>query len=258
MVQEGYRGTGVWPNECKGAISLTFDDGLESQLAEAVPMLDDHGLRGTFYLVPRGDRWERNLSRWQEAGRRGHEMGNHSLGHTCSLGFRDRDDGAPALENMTIADIETDILAAEERLRGAFPEQSARSFCYPCYMDYVGAGPTRQSYVPVVAKHFIAARGQGEFANHPATCDLHYLWSWPAQRLSAWTLCGMAESCAAQGRWGIFTFHGIGEGHLPIAAHDLDAFLEYLERNEDRLWVAPVNQVAQRIIEWRRQPKLPL
>ena len=191
-----------WPDDRLGAVSLTFDDGLDSQLAQTVPLLEKHGLRGTFYLVPSGERWERNLPRWQEVALRGHEMGNHSLGHTCSRGFGDAIDKAPSLETMSLAAIEQDILAAEGLLCEAFPEQPQRSFCYPCYMEHVGEGANRQSYVPVVARHFIAARGQGEVANHPLTCDLHYLWSWPAQRLNAWALIGMAESCATRGRWG--------------------------------------------------------
>ncbi len=51
-----------FPDDWCGAVSLTFDDGLCSQLERAVPLLNDHGLRGTFYLTPRGDDWETHLS----------------------------------------------------------------------------------------------------------------------------------------------------------------------------------------------------
>ena len=217
-----------------------------------MPVLEDHGLRGTFYLVPNGIRWERNLPRWQEVAKNGHEIGNHTLSHICSLGFLDAPGGAPALEGLTLEAIEQDILAAEARLQEAFPAHGPRSFCYPCYQDFVGRGATRQSYVPIVARHFVAARGLGEVPNHPATCDLHYLWSWPAERMDHHKLIGLAEACAAQGRWGIFTFHGVGEGHLPIARHDLELFCAHLARNADRLWVAPVATVAVRIAEWRK------
>ncbi len=43
-----------YPPCCRGAVSLTFDDGLHSQLEVAVPLLTDRGLRATFYLNPRG------------------------------------------------------------------------------------------------------------------------------------------------------------------------------------------------------------
>ncbi|MDT7892902.1 MAG: polysaccharide deacetylase family protein, partial [Armatimonadota bacterium] len=43
-----------FPKGCRAAVSLTFDDGLKSQLEVAVPLLNDRGLRATFYLNPRG------------------------------------------------------------------------------------------------------------------------------------------------------------------------------------------------------------
>ena len=41
-----------WPDGCWGAVSLTFDDGHPSQLKKAVPILENVGLQGTFYLNP--------------------------------------------------------------------------------------------------------------------------------------------------------------------------------------------------------------
>src|ERR671931_2018435 len=46
---------GPWPGECRGAVSLTFDDGMRSQLETAIPLLDEHGLQATFYLNPPRD-----------------------------------------------------------------------------------------------------------------------------------------------------------------------------------------------------------
>ncbi len=39
-----------WPGSYRAAVSLSFDDGLRSQLEVAVPILDRAGLRATFYL----------------------------------------------------------------------------------------------------------------------------------------------------------------------------------------------------------------
>ena len=46
---------------------------------------------------------------------------------------------------MTLEDIERDVLEAERRLRSSIPEQTVRSFGYPCYQDFVGVGANRQS-----------------------------------------------------------------------------------------------------------------
>ena len=245
---------GLWPAECEGAVSLTFDDGLRSQLETAIPLLDEHGLQATFYLNPPRDGdeddWRARLAPWRAAAERGHEIGNHSLTHPCSQNF---DFVGRGLEAMTLEEIEQDVLEAERRLRAGIPAQTVRSFCYPCYQSHVGMGTTRQSYVPVIARHFVAASGKGERANDPARCDLHDLWSWPAERMSGAALVGLAERAVGEGRWAILTFHGIGEGHLPVAEVDLRELCGFLARRRDRLWTAPVATIAARVQQWRAE-----
>jgi sialate O-acetylesterase len=128
-----------------------------------------------------------------------------------------------------------------------------RSFCYPCYQDYVGVGAHRQSYAPVIARHFVAARGKGETANDPARCDLHWLWSWPVERMSGAELVGLAERAATEGRWSVLTFHGVNEGGLTVGEVDLRELLGFLAQHRDRIWTAPVATVAQRIRAWRER-----
>ena len=40
-----------WPGGARAAVSLTYDDGLDSQIAHAAPALDAAGLKGTFFLT---------------------------------------------------------------------------------------------------------------------------------------------------------------------------------------------------------------
>ncbi|GAC1429364.1 MAG: polysaccharide deacetylase family protein [Chloroflexota bacterium] len=250
----GTRDDGRWPEGRHGAVSLTFDDGLPSHLQTAVPLLGEYGVHATFYLNPRdgddGQPWHERLLPWREVAAQGHEIGNHSLTHPCSENFHWQA-GTRGLENMTLEDLENDVLEAERRLRATIPEQTARSFCYPCYQDSVGTGARRQSYVPVIARHFVAARARGETANDPERCDLHALWSWPAERMSGAELVGLAEQAAAEGRWTVLTFHGVGEGKLPVAEIDLRELAGFLARHRDRIWTAPVAAVAQRVTWWR-------
>jgi peptidoglycan-N-acetylglucosamine deacetylase len=246
--------TPCWPFEAEAAFSLTFDDGPPSQLARAVPMLNNADLQATFYLNPKGDNWAEKLAPWRDVAKAGHEIGSHTIAHICSMAFRP-DPDAPGLEKMTLDDIEKDIVESKQRLQQLVPEQKEMSFCYPCYMEHVGRGPTRQSYVPVVARHHIAGRGKGEFpfANHPATVDLHYAWCWPAERMPGSQMVGLAEACVAKNTWGILTFHGIHEGNLSVAEGDLRELVNYLHANHSRVWTAPVAKVAQRILEWRKE-----
>jgi hypothetical protein len=224
-----------WPEGCRGAVSLTFDDGLSSQLDVAVPTLNRFGLRGTFYISPKGDNWREALAPWLEVYKADHEIGNHSLSHICSRAFRPEPD-ARGLENLTLDDIEADVCEAERRLSELFPA-AHRSFAYPCFQAFVGEGERRQSYVPVIA-------------NYPATCDLHYLWSWMVRGNTGAELVGLAEQCAARGQWGILTFHGVHEGHLPVADVEFRELCQHLARAK-HIWVAPVAEVAQAIRTWR-------
>jgi peptidoglycan/xylan/chitin deacetylase (PgdA/CDA1 family) len=41
----------VWPGGAKAAVSLTYDDGLDSQLDNVVPALRRFDLKATFFLV---------------------------------------------------------------------------------------------------------------------------------------------------------------------------------------------------------------
>ncbi|MBI5818442.1 MAG: polysaccharide deacetylase family protein [Verrucomicrobia bacterium] len=243
-----------WPGECRAAVSLTFDDGPPSQLKIAVPMLTDADLPSSFYLNPRNDYYLEKLAPWREVAKAGHEIGNHTMAHICARAFRD-DPTAPGLEGLTLADIEKDIIESKRRLQQIAPEQREMSFCYPCYMEHVGRGPTRQSYVPVVARHHIAGRGKGEFpfANHASTVDLHYAWSWPAERMTGSQMVGLVEACIAKRCWGILTFHGINEGSLGVADSDFRELVNYLKVNHSRIWTAPVYKVARRILDWRKQ-----
>lgn len=244
-----------WPDPYRAAVSLTFDDGMRSQLEVAVPILEEYGLRGTFYLNPSGaqesagigDSWMERLARWQPAQARGHEMGNHTLVHPCSLNMQNDWNRPHNPLYWTLEQIQEDILAAQKRLDAAFPEQGEITFAYPCYESTVGRGRNRVSYTPFVAEHFVAARHKGELqadlANDPLHCDLHHLSSWPVERQPGALMVGLAEQAAALGRWIVFTFHGIDEGNLTVAASDFRQLAAYLAGRKD-LWTAPLVQVG--------------
>ena len=240
-----------WPEDCQGAVSLTFDDGMDSQREVAVPLLNEHGLRATFYVNPR-DGYAETLAPWREIAGAGHELGNHTMRHPCSKNFAFiGDSDRLALEEMSLAEMEAEIVETSRRIRDLAPNQEAISFGYPCYQPFVGQGLHRQSYVPLVARHCVAGRGRGEYANHPRHCDLAYLWSWACERMTGAQLVGLAERAASQGRWAILTFHGVHEGPLSVGAGDLAELCDFLERQQDRIWTAPVAVVAQRVRAWR-------
>lgn len=233
-----------------GAVSLTFDDGTSNQLQMVVPLLDEFGLRGTFYLTPRGSMWRERLAPWKEVAAAGHEIGNHTLSHICAGNYQSVDsDSKDCLEDKTLDDVERDILCAQERLVELAPHQEQWTFAYPCYCTYVGRGESRQSYIPIVARHFLAGRVGAEygFANHPGAVDLAASWGSPVELMSGFEMIGLAEELTAQGRWVILVFHAIDGSRLSVTSSDFRMLLNHLRRRSDAIWTAPVVEVAAKI-----------
>lgn len=233
-----------------GAVSLTFDDGEKSQLDRALPLMDELGLKGTFYLCPVRETWEKDLEPWAAVARAGHEIGNHSRGHKCSKNFLNLPHG---LEDMTLDEIEADILEAQERLVQIAPHQKEWTFCYPCFNTEVGAGVERRSYVPVVAKHFLAARAAGEygFGNYPNVIDLACVWGSATVRMSGFEMIGLVEELTARGQWVVLVFHEIDGARLTVGSHDFKMLLDYVHRRSDEIWTAPFVEIAKKIAKIR-------
>lgn len=243
-----------WPDGVQGAVSLTFDDALVTQLDNAIPVLEDNGFRGTFYVNPgRRPTWKRDLPRWQQASQAGHEIGNHTADHPCSCNFGFRKDGY-CLENLTLDDLARTIDDATAFLDDAFPEQNARrSFAYPCYQSYVGSGVNRQSYVPLVARRFPVARGWGERANDPRVIDLAYTWSFAVQGHTARQMVDYIESALETGWWAIVCMHGVGGQHISITDGDFRGMVDHLACNRDRIWTGTMLEVADYVVKRRTQ-----
>lgn len=234
----------------RGAVSLTFDDGTDNQLDVALPLLDQHGLRATFYLHARDHLWHQRRERWQAVAAAGHEIGNHTLSHWCPDNLTRRPGG---LEERTLAEVEADLLAAQARLQQLAPQQGAWTFAYPCYSTFVGRGEARRSYVPLVAQHFLAGRAGGEygFGNDPAVVDLACLWGLAAERMTGFEMIGLVDELAREGLWLILVFHDISGSRLSVDRDDFLRLLEHLQRRADTIWTAPVVEIAGALAAWR-------
>jgi peptidoglycan-N-acetylglucosamine deacetylase len=236
----------------QGAVSLTFDDGTQNQLDQAVPALDEFGLKGSFYLNPGGTDWPARLAPWQAVAAGGHEIGNHTLTHPCPNNILGRPGG---YEDMSLVEMEADILEAQARLERLVPQQTHWTFAYPCYGTTVGRGANRQSYTPFVASHFLAGRVWGEygFGNRPAQVDLSCAWSESVERMSGHELIGLVEAITAQARWAILVFHEIDGSRLTVASHDFRMLLNHLRRRAGAIWTAPLAAVAEKIARLQAQ-----
>lgn len=236
-----------WPAGARAAVSVTFDDGYPSQVEVAAPLLEARGFRGTFYLIvdklfQRGkyrDLPSAGLEQWQAAARRGHEIGSHSWSHVD-------------LDSLDAGQLQEELGAAQEALEALFPSALVTSLAYP----FSRAGPAvrrRAGDFYLTGRLGPAAIGSPVY-NDPGTGDL--------LALNAFFLCTgqipdfwnqTVDQALAGNGWLVEGLHPVDEeGYCEVAAADLAAHLDYLAALGERVWVAPVGQVAGRLRAWRQ------
>jgi peptidoglycan/xylan/chitin deacetylase (PgdA/CDA1 family) len=234
-----------WPEGQAVAVSLTFDDARPSQIETGLPVLDKYGIRATFYAVP--GNVEARREGWRALAGAGHEIGNHTVTHPCSTNFSwSRENG---LEEYTLSRMERELLDCNlllQELCGVTPE----TFAYPCGETFVGRGRKHRSYVPLVARHFLAGRGyHGECHNVPAVCDLAHLKGYPFDQASLETLLTWIDRAKEERGWVVLVGHDVvrEDRHQGVRLDVLKALCEYAREHEDEVWFAPVAEVARHV-----------
>jgi len=231
-----------FPDGRRAALSITFDDGRPTQLDFAVPILDRHGVRATFYVVPtriaeRADEWRRAAAT--------HEIGGHSGVHPVPASRHGP--GDDTLEMYTPARMKAELTRADdaiETMLGVRPQ----TYAYPAGFTYVGEGTRAASSVPLVARHYVAGRGyRSEFANDPEWCDFAQLQAAHVDGFDGAALGALVDDAIEQGRWLILVAHEIdGEGPWSLSSRALEELCrDATQRSE--LWVAAVLDVARHL-----------
>lgn len=238
----------LFPGGRGAAVCMTYDDGCHEHLDHAIVDLDAAGLRGTFYIpTMKAPAWPGRIDQWRAAGGRGHELGNHTRFHPCSISHNWVKPNF-SLEAYSLARMESELVQANQELDAACdPAHRARTYAYTCCQDYVG--PERTSYRPTVARLFPAARGGGEALSDAMTVDLAFVPSLAVHpHHSAEELIGHVQRAIELGKWCVFMFHGVGGGHridCPRPVHQ--ALCRHIAANADRIWCDTFLNVAQHI-----------
>ena len=163
-------------------LSLTFDDARLSQVDKGIPLLDNYGVKATFYVSPRNVK--QRLDAWKKAAGNGHEIGNHSLVHPCTGNFpfaRDK-----ALEDYTLDEMNVELDSANNILKETLGVRAV-SFAYPCGQKFVGRGKNTKSYIPLIALMFESGRGwldEGPTILPSVIWPNSQAWNWMANLLT--------------------------------------------------------------------------
>ena len=209
-----------WPGNKKGAVSITFDDAMPSQVTLAVPALDAVGLKGTFFLVPTQADYDQTWSGWRAAEAEGHEMGSHSMTHAN-------------LTQISSSALQSELQASQAAIDAQIPNQKCLSLAYPF-------GAYNDTVVSATMQYYMAARITGwegydglnykpyDFYRLKAIGDDYNHTAGYAE-----TATDMAE---ATGAWLVFYLHSMdGNGYGSWGINTLQNYLSYLVTKN--LWV---------------------
>ena len=237
-----------WPNDCRAAVSVTFDDARPTQLDAGLPILDEFDVKGTFYVV--SQRCQERSDDWGRAAANGHELGNHSLRHSCSGNFLW--EGRNVLENYTLEQMDEELAEASRQLEALLGVKT-KTFAYPCGQTFVGRGVDRRSSVPVVARQFLAGRGfRDEYLNAPTFVDLAKVGGTEMDRMTWEQIYAHISRAKERGQWVVLVGHDVrDEGHQGTHCEVLRKICSYCSEPTNGTWIDTVANVAQHIQDSR-------
>lgn len=224
----------AWPNGAKAAVNLAYDDALDSQLDNAIPVLNKYNIRGTFYLNVVSPTLTTRLNDWRAAAKKGHELGNHSIFHQCSKSSPGRD-WVPAdrdLDKVSVVQMQDQVKVANAFLH-AIDGKTERTYTPPC-IDLNAGG---SNYVDGLKSEFVAIKAKsGGVTPDMKTLDPYAVSVDFPTNVTGAQLIAVVKEAAAKGTMANFTFHGVGAEHLSVSKEAHEELVKYLADNKNIYW----------------------
>ena len=230
--------TAPWPGGARGAVSLSYDDGLTSQYQYAPPALRARGIKASFFLTL--DNMQDRVAEWRAVAAEGHELGNHTVHHYCGL---------PTTRPERF--VQREVVDAQVRLNTLFGRQP-RILAYPCGLTDLGPGTPNDQlhlYAGLLREAgFVAARtSDGPPMSRRYARDHRFALNAIAPTYATEDLSealAYLDLTVARGRWANLVFHGLAptradSGDTANAVHE--AILDAIAKRP--LWCAPIGQV---------------
>lgn len=231
----------TWPGGKKAAVSMTYDDGILSQLDQAIPDLNEAGFPGTFYLTGMNLVPE-YVERWRAAAEEGHELGCHSLFHPCSGSF-DWVREEYRTESYTLQRILDEAKVMNQFLY-AIDGKGQRSYAYPCYEKEVGG----ISYVDTLSRSGYFTGARGGFSPVGNTAKNLNLFDIPSLSITDDVpfeeVVDYVQKAIDHGSLAVFCFHGVGGDHIRTSREYHRKIIAYLKEHNQELWVATLTEIS--------------
>jgi peptidoglycan/xylan/chitin deacetylase (PgdA/CDA1 family) len=224
-----------WPNKIKAAVSLSYDDALDSQLDIVIPALNKYRLKSSFYLKLANPSVSKRMPEWRKAAQQGHELGNHTLFHQCSRSMPDREWVQPKddLDKMSVEQMKDQILVANTMLQ-AIDGKRERTFTVPCGDQKAGG----ENYLDAVKQEFVAVKAGGGtgVVEDMNTLDPYAVNVIAPSNVTGKQLIDIVKAAGEKGTMANFTFHGVGGDYIQVSKEAHDELLKFLAEHRDIYW----------------------
>ena len=212
------------------AVSMTLDDGLRNQDDFAVPLLNQYGIRATFYVIPGltpetneeatkkkpGDHGGISWPRLKELAAQGHEIANHTWTHI------------PLTKIQDGQRVDLEAAKMDEQIAKAYDAIKERIGVAPFTFATPGNGTSDvvraagHKYHPVIREH----------------CERFGAWPPTSKDFTAAQANAMVDRYLKKGEALVWMMHGITEGYNALSGPDiLEDHLMHLRSKEDVLWI---------------------
>ena len=222
-------GITTWPDNKKGAVSITFDDGCLSHVSIGIPSLDARGFKGTFFLpTNRIGGSSPGWDSWKNAANNGHEIGSHTMTH-------------PHLTSLTPTEVQQELEGAKAAIDAQITTQLCLSFAYPF-------GEFNVSVASIANNIYIASREVACVLNEPI--NFSNVMSCSPRDFEV--LIANTDAAEQQGKWLVSRFHSLDNGNDCYRDGSFTtfmwmAYLDYLKTKN--LWVGTFGSVVKYIRE---------
>ncbi len=242
----------VWNNK-QCAVVLTYDDAIDVDLDNVVPVLDSMNFKGTFYIIGSSPVVNKRLDEWRLAAKHGHELGNHALFHPCDGSLPGRGFVTPDndLSKYTVSRAVSEIRVNNTLLK-AIDGKEERTFAYPCGDRQIGD----VFFYDQLKNEFAGARGVTGGLQTIDQVDLTNIDCYAINGQSAVYMIDLVKKAMQSHTLLVFLFHGVGGGHsINVGLSEHSQLLHFLKQNEKNIWIAPMVDVAKHIKQYQTDKK---
>lgn len=210
----------------QGAVTFTFDDGVQSQIANLKPILEQKGVKVTFFPAP-SFYFGSNKSQFAALAKAGHELGNHTMTHANLGGVNDE------------SSIKNEVTQAALALRNLDPSIESVTFANP----YCATNNTVDRVVS--EEHFMARScgGQGLFrwGSEPSNWMKMDAYYWQSSS-NVGSVQATIDNAAKNNQWYVQLNHGVGGDWDIISVGDITSLIN--KAIEKKVWINTYQRIG--------------